>query len=342
MKKNKPLKFLVTFSIILVYVLITAGSTVRMTGSGMGCPDWPKCFGYIIPPTKASDLEWKKNYKYYKNQIIIIDNSLFTAVNNFVSEDNLNSNNWVKYTKHEYATFNPIHTWIEFLNRLLGAIVGLSTLILFYYSIPYWKTNKKIFFISFLILILMGFQAWLGKIVVDSNLMPFKISLHMFMALLILFNLIFLFFLITENRFKNNFSKLIKTILLITLIATIIQITIGTQIRQFIDIQINVIGKENKNLWLNPAPLNFYLHRSFSIFIVIINSIVYYQFRKNNWDTYLINFIMIILGLEIITGILMYYMNFPFSSQPLHLLLASILFGLQSLMIFKAFNTKTQ
>ena len=59
-------------SILIVYLVILAGAIVRMTGSGMGCPDWPKCFGYLIPPTERSQLDWKPNSDFNKNQIIII------------------------------------------------------------------------------------------------------------------------------------------------------------------------------------------------------------------------------------------------------------------------------
>ena len=69
-------------SIIIVYLVILAGGIVRMTGSGMGCPDWPKCFGYIIPPTERSQLDWKANNQYDKDQIIIIGDTLFYAINN--------------------------------------------------------------------------------------------------------------------------------------------------------------------------------------------------------------------------------------------------------------------
>ena len=119
---NRLYNFFLVSSLILVYLVIAAGAIVRMTGSGMGCPDWPKCFGYLIPPTERSQLDWKAEYPYKKGQVIIVNKNLRVAPKDFTSNIAYTPKNWVPYTKHDYAIFNPTHTWIEFLNRVLGAI----------------------------------------------------------------------------------------------------------------------------------------------------------------------------------------------------------------------------
>lgn len=45
---------------ITVEVLIFAGAIVRATGSGLGCPDWPFCYGRWIPPTSADQIDFTK------------------------------------------------------------------------------------------------------------------------------------------------------------------------------------------------------------------------------------------------------------------------------------------
>ena len=213
---NKLYSFFLISSLVLVYMVIAAGATVRMTGSGMGCPDWPKCFGYLIPPTEQSQLDWKAKHQYKKGQVIIINESLQVAPKDFESNNYYNFENWEPYTMHDYAIFNPTHTWIEFLNRLLGAVAGLATLFLFITSIFRSDRDKLSTTISFLIILGMGFQAWLGKTVVDSNLLPSKITIHMGMAFLILVFLVFL--LERKNTFVKNYLDQLHLIHLFQLV----------------------------------------------------------------------------------------------------------------------------
>ena len=325
----KNIRNLTIASIIIVYIVILAGGTVRMTGSGMGCPDWPKCFGYLIPPTDRADIEWKNNHSYKKNQIIILNDSLIYANRNFISKDSIIRNNWTNYTKHDYSKFNVYHTWIEYINRLIGALAGLSVLILFISSLRFIKKNKLITILAFLSLTGILFQAWLGKTVVDSNLLAGKITIHMLMAIIIVSILFILLSKLNAKESNLVFNRYISTLTFISLVFLIIQVFSGTEIRQFVDIEMLSNNYSNKNKWLINPPESFYFHRSFSIIIVIVNSLVFIKLKKMIVDSKIFKIIMILLFIQILTGIMMYYFSFPFSTQPIHLLISSLIIGFQ-------------
>src|SRR5688572_22394652 len=142
------------FVLGMVFLVILAGGVVRMTQSGMGCPDWPTCFGRWIPPLNKDQLP--PDYeKYLRTQDI----------------------------DH---TFNVYHTWIEYINRLLGALLGVFIAFHFGWSVALFrKTTRSVVVISFLMLLAVGFQGWLGKKVVDANLAVVKVTIHMLMALVL-------------------------------------------------------------------------------------------------------------------------------------------------------------
>ncbi|MEM9142478.1 MAG: COX15/CtaA family protein [Bacteroidota bacterium] len=316
-------------ALILVYLVIVAGAVVRMTGSGMGCPDWPKCFGYYIPPTQESQLLWESGKAYKRGQVIIRDQTLWSAKMDFTTARDFQLENWMAYTKHDYAVFNPWHTWIEFVNRLLGALAGLGTLVLALLSLKFWKKHKRVTLISWLVVFAMGFQAWLGATVVYSVLEPVKITIHMVMALIIVALLLYVVYLAKPKNVPSlPYSKGISQLLGLALFTTLAQIVLGTQVRQFVDEQVKRFGDASQQ-WLQDPSLPFYIHRSFSIFVVLLNLYIAYRIFKLGVDTAKINWILGILLLEVITGMVMYYWEFPFASQPLHLVLASVLFGLQ-------------
>ena len=327
-------------ALILVYLVIIAGAVVRMTGSGMGCPDWPKCFGYYIPPTEASVLAWHPNKLFEKGQVIILNETLQVAKSNIITGLEFNKNNWELYTKHDYAIFNPWHTWIEYINRLLGALAGLATLILAFASITYWKTNKQITICSWLVVLGMGFQAWLGATVVYSVLEPVKITTHMLMALLIVALLLYIIFKVNKKDKGISYDKPTLLIAVTALVFTIIQVILGTQVRQFVDNQIDLVGENAKNLWLQNPNITFYFHRSFSMAILIINAILAYRVFHLKLGHNKVFWVLSMLVVEICSGIAMYYLDFPFASQPLHLVLASILFGVQFYIVLDALKPK--
>jgi cytochrome c oxidase assembly protein subunit 15 len=224
---------------------------------------------------------------------------------------------------------------------LIGVLSGIPILIFSILSFWFWKKNKWIPIISMLTLFAMGFQAWLGKTVVDSNLAPYKITVHMVMALLIVTFILYLIFASKSGYKRQIYHKKFYKIIVFAIILSLIQIVLGTQVREFVDEQTKLIGYQ-KTMWLDSPELNFYIHRSTSILVLFLNGYLWNLNHSNKLGYSKMKLVIYCVVLEVSTGIMMYYFDFPFLSQPLHLVIASILFGIQFYVLLECLHKKRQ
>lgn len=322
-------KRLVVINLVLVFIVVIAGSIVRVTDSGMGCPDWPKCFGAYIPPTSEDQVTWHEAEAYFEGQMIIHNEKLYNAKSDLQSSPNaFNLNDWEEFTKHDYATYNTLHTWIEFINRLATVALGFPVMALFALSFFYWKERRARVYLSFAVVLLVGFQAWLGKLVVESNLKGQTITLHMIGVFAIIGVLLILLAKARRIKEKTIFpDKLFKGLSSAALYTTLLMVVLGTQVRE----QIDQIAKTttDRMLWIEQLDWKFITHRSLIYVIVIINGYLLYQAFKNNWYRSRWISIGVIIIAEAVVGIMLAHCGFPKAAQPIHLLLSTMLFALQ-------------
>ncbi len=323
-------------TIISVYLLIFIGGIVRSTGSGMGCPDWPKCFGTWIPPTSKEELpkdykEIYSNKRKLKNQKV----SIYLKKLGFADLSLKILNDPSVYSEE---IFNPAKTIIEYLNRVIGVLIGIFIFITFIFSFSFWKSDKIITLLCFDALVFVGFEGWLGSLVVSTNLLPGLITIHMLVALLIVFLLIFSII----RSYKNEFNSVstnknqIKLLLILGILCTLIQIVLGTKVREMTDLISIQLGESRRNEWIGNFGNIFLTHRSFSWLVLINNIILFYSIRRNYIKIYFYNFSKLLIFLivtEIVSGILMNYFSIPPYVQPIHLLFAALIFGVQSVLL---------
>lgn len=305
-KRDRLFRRWTILTVISVYLLFAAGSIVRSTGAGMGCPDWPKCFGSWVPPTEAYQLP--SNYK-----------EIYGAK-----------------LKGE-VEFNVVKTWTEYANRLLGAFTGLLIFGTLLTSIRYLRTPKSnLLYASLAAFILVGFQGWLGSKVVSTELHPLMVTLHLVVAIVIVFILIYILFKSRPTRSDSQILETpprIKQLTTLAIVLTFIQVMLGTQVREVMDEVILNLGYAARGQWIEQLGLSFYVHRSLSILVLGVNVLLVYRIVQGI-DTSKLRIklgagIILAILLEILTGIIMAYFGVPAAAQPLHLTIAIIMLGIQ-------------
>jgi cytochrome c oxidase assembly protein subunit 15 len=302
-------------TIAAVFFLILVGGLVRSTGSGMGCPDWPKCFGTWVPPTDVNQLpaDYKEIYRV---------------------------------GAHEIADFDVYKTWIEYINRLIGVVIGFFIFLTMFFAIPYLKKDKTVFYLSLIAFILVGFQGWIGSRVVSSNLAHWMITIHMLIALLIVGILIY-----TITRSQNFFieqkspNHKLKIYAVLLLVLGLFQTVSGTQIREAVDIMDKLNDGANRNLWIDGIitgnltkaydfgnyGITFLMHRSSSLLnmllVILLFTGIKKVFDRNSVLYRSLLAIILLVALQIFSGKVLEIMGLPKYVQSLHLFIGSLIMG---------------
>ena len=285
-------------SILFTYLLIFVGGLVRVSGAGMGCPDWPKCFGRWIPPTNINQLP------------------------DYIDPEK----------------FNLVLAWVEYVNRLFGVLVGSIILISCVFAVLHFKNYKKVTFSILLALFLTLVEGWLGSKLVDTVLDPITITIHLLLALIIIGLIIYSsmqsYLIINGNFEKNSFyPDSIKYMIMAIMGCVVIEIIVGTEIRGGLDIS----RKDNPLIesvvllkMLGPFK---YIH---TILGLILLAGVYYL-RKVVTDTksysssimiYSTNAMLAIIGIQVLLGESLVFFDVKPIVQLFHMWFSSLFLGL--------------
>ncbi len=325
---------LLRLSLVCTYLVILAGGVVRTTGSGMGCPDWPKCFGQFIPPTDGSQLpaDYKDHYIEIRRQKNAKLADMLAPLGFQRLADSVRHDESI----YEETDFVWQRTWVEYVNRLLGALLGIMLLLTFLRSLTFWKQSRRVSLTLAGIIVVTGFQGWLGSIVVSTNLLPGTITVHMLFAFVIIAGLMQVYVKTSPGKrvmdsfaMKDTMQYAIGALLVLTLI----QVVLGTQVRQQVDIIAKEFGMGQRELWIDRLGTVFLIHRSFSLLLLVGHGWLFYQVMRHLRHYHAVyratGWLMSFLLMEVITGVVLAYLAMPRAAQPLHLLLSCMIFGAQ-------------
>ena len=290
-------------TIAAVFILIAVGSTVRATGAGMGCPDWPTCFGQLIPPTHVSQLP--PNYQDIYHDL--------------------------GYANTE---FNALKTWTEFFNRLTGVTIGFLSMWTLWAAWRVRREMKPVFWWSLSAFLLVGFNGWLGKVVVSSNLHPVLITTHMLASLLVVASLILAISHAAQDslRMSAQGAQASRMWLIFGMILTIVQIALGVQVRERIDIISVGLNYAERAAWVAQVGAPLTLHILGAILLVSYNLWLGMRVVRHADNRLVQNLawgMMTLVALELLLGLSLALLGFPAFLQPLHLMVAAMIFGVQ-------------
>lgn len=302
---------------ITVEVLIFVGAIVRATGSGLGCPDWPFCYGCMVPPTSAEAIDFSK-----------IDLEKFRAKAARHGRDPATIT-----PETLKAEFDPVATWVEYVNRLTSIPVGISMLVLFIAS--FWQIGQRrirVFIAALAAFILVGVNAWLGAKVVFSGLKPGTITLHMALAILLQCVLVYTAWRAHDRPWslpwKDHARNGLRLLAWGLFALIVVEGVMGSQVRELTDTLAHTHAGHPRGEWVTELEQSwvYLIHRSFS-WLIVGAGLVFFQMsrralRRTGW---LEIAVLALIFAQMLLGIVLAHIGIVAVAQVLHIGLSSLL-----------------
>ena len=184
----KIMKGLSLFGICFAFVVIALGAWTRLVDAGLGCPDWPGCYGFVVFPTTEAEIQLAES----------------------------------RYPQFPYEIDKAIP---EVVHRYFAAALGFLAILLVYFAFKY-QLPKKIKAITSFLLFFICCQGLFGYLTVSLKLLPIIVTGHLFGGFITL-SLFFYLFLNTTNGIKNHNIGHLKVLGGVALFALIVQIFLG-------------------------------------------------------------------------------------------------------------------
>jgi len=307
-------------ALISVLFLMFVGATVRVTGSGMGCPDWPTCWGCLIPPTSVEQVDFDK-----------------LPIGTFQRKAERMGRDPATITAESLrAEFNPRHVWTEFINRLCSLPVGFFSLATFIAA--FWQREKRpvVFWMAFGSLVVVLVNAWMGARVVYSGLKPGVLTAHLALAMALTGMLAYCAWRGTDSpwRVRMEAAPLARLRLAVTLLlaAIIAEGILGASVREMTDELAKFHVNAPRTSWISEleGSWKYLAHRSFS-WAVMAAAVVAWRLaarHRAGGAGWIEHAVLAIVLAQMLLGIVMARIHIYSWVQVLHVGLAAVLLSL--------------
>jgi len=293
----KSFQRLALWTTATTYLLILVGGLVRASGAGLGCPDWPRCFGSWIPPASAADLP----------------------------------------PGFDPSQFNPALMWTEYLNRLLGVTVGFLIFATAISAWRHHRRQPRILWTTIAAFLLVGFEGWLGGRVVAHELAAWIVTAHLLVAIVIVQLLLYATFEAFASQApapqapQAPQSPQAPTVIASLIALTLLQAGFGTQVRGHIETAINAgVAREGA---LSTVGRLDYLHRDLAFIVLIGAALLTLWLLSRRSPLGRWSFVVLLLAIgQIVLGVVMAYGSLVPAAQVGHLTIASLLLGAETVL----------